>query len=118
MTKITTATLGLLALVAGGCAQTSRYVTAEHWHDEGTFFVAYTAYEETNYIVTRSGASSAHVMMCRVSDDNSATCRPQVAIDRLLNPDEEIEAPPPLEAAPEPEPEAPAEEEGGEEPVS
>ncbi|HEX7481556.1 MAG TPA: hypothetical protein VF331_27375 [Polyangiales bacterium] len=85
-------------LFSGGCATSSRYVTAEHWHDDNSFFVGYTEYTSTNYMVTRTGSSSAHVMMCRVQEDNKADCRPQVAVDRLLNPDEKIPDPPPSAA--------------------
>ena len=94
-----------------GCGQTSRYVTAEHWHDDNSFFIAFTEYDKTNYVVTSSGSSTAHVILCRAGADNSASCRPQVAVDRLLNPDEEIADPPPAPAAPAPAPtvEAPAE---------
>jgi hypothetical protein len=88
------ATLGMI-----GCAQTSRYVTAEHWHDDNSFFIAYTEYTKTNFVVTSSGSSTAHVIMCRAGADNTATCRPQVAVDRLLNPGEDIPDAPPAPAA-------------------
>ena len=90
-----------------GCAQTARYVTAEHWHDDNSFFIAYTEYTKTNYVVTSSGSSTAHVILCRAAADNTATCRAQVAVDRLLNPGEDLpDAPPPAAA---PAPAAPAE---------
>lgn len=102
---------GAVALSLIGCGQTSRYVTAEHWHDDNSFFIAFTEYNKTNYVVTSSGSSTAHVILCRAGADNAASCRPQVAVDRLLNPDEEIPDPPPAPAAPAPAPseEAPAE---------
>ena len=101
-----------------GCGTTARYVTAEHWHDDNSFFIAYTEYNKTNYIVTSSGSSTAHVMLCRAGADNSATCRPQVAVDRLLNPDEEIPDPPPSAEAPAAAPEEPAPSEPAAEPTS
>ena len=96
-----------------GCSTTSRYVTAELWHDDDTVMVAYTEYTHTNYIVASSGKSSAHVIVCQAADDNSLDCQNQVAIDRLLNPDEEYpDAPPPPAEEPvdEPAEDAPAEE--------
>ena len=86
-----------------GCAQTARYVTAEHWHDDNSFFIAYTEYTKTNYVVTSSGSSTAHVILCRAGADNTATCHAQVAVDRLLNPGEDTpDAPPAPAAAPAP----------------
>lgn len=90
-------------LVAGGCSTTSRYVTTEHWHDSDTFFVAYTEYAHTDLLVTSTGESSAHVRLCRAGPNNQVQCQDQVAVDRLLNPDEEYPEPPP------PPPPAPAE---------
>ncbi len=88
-------------LASGGCAQTSRYVTAEHWHDDNNVFIAYSEYTKTNFVVASTGRSTAHVMLCRVQADNKADCRPQTAVDRLLNPDEKIADPAPAaEAAP------------------
>jgi hypothetical protein len=103
-----------------GCGSTARYVTAEHWHDDNSFFIAYSEYNKTNYVVTSGGSSTAHVMLCRAGADNTASCRPQVAVDRLLNPDEEIADPPPAppaSTAPEPAP-APEEAEPAAEPTS
>lgn len=91
-----------------GCAQTARYVTAEHWHDDNSFFIAYTEYTKTNYVVTSSGSSTAHVILCRAGADNTATCSAQVAVDRLLNPGQDIPDAPPPAAAPAAAPAAPA----------
>jgi len=97
-------------MIAGGCATPVRYVTAQHWHDDDTFFVAYSSYDRTNFVFF-SGASSstARVLMCKVDGSNAADCRPQVAVDRLLNPDEDYpDAPPPPAVEPEPAPDAEA----------
>ena len=96
-----------VALGLIGCGSTARYVTAEHWHDDNSFFLAYTEYNKTSYVVASGGSSTAHVILCRAGADNAASCRPQVAVDRLLNPDEKYPDPPPAPAAePAPEPEA------------
>jgi hypothetical protein len=93
-------TLGLSALLAlAGCSTTARYVTAEHWSKGDTFYVGFTEYKETNLVVTRIGNSTAHVMLCSAGESNSVQCKPQVAVDRLLNPDEQYPEPAPPPAA-------------------
>jgi len=95
--------LKLAALLAlTGCTTTARYVTAEHWTKGDTFYVGFTEYKETNLIITSTGKSSAHVMLCNASDGNDVTCRPQVAVDRLLNPDLKFDDPPPAPPPPPP----------------
>ncbi len=89
--------LGAAALFSmlGGCSTTARYVTTEHWSASDKFYVGFTEYKETNLIVFRTGDSSAHLILCNASDDNNVQCRPQVEVDRLLNPDKKYADPPP-----------------------
>lgn len=108
--------ISALSVLATGCSTTARYVTAEHWSKGDTFYVGFTEYKETNLVVTRYGNSSAHLMVCNAADSNNVTCRPQLAVDRLLNPGEKYpdEPPPPAAPAPAPVEPAPAPTEGGE----
>ncbi len=105
--------LGLLALTAmmAGCSTTARYVTSEHWSSGDKFYVGFTEYKETNLVVIRTGTSSAHLMLCNAQDDNHVQCKPQLAVDRLLNPDQKYPDPPP---PPPPAPPAPTEAETSE----
>jgi hypothetical protein len=95
-------------LLLAGCSTTARYVTTEHWSSGDTFYVGFTEYKETNLVVTKTGESSAHVLLCSAGGDNTAQCRPQVAVDRLLNPHKKYDEPPPPPPAPEEPPAAPA----------
>ena len=92
--------LAALGLLAGGCSTTARYVTAEHWSKGDTFYVGFTEYKETNLVITKIGESSAHVMLCNAADTNSVQCRPQLAVDRLLNPGEKYPDAPTAPVAP------------------
>jgi hypothetical protein len=85
-----------------GCSETYRYVTAEHWHDRDTLVIAYTEYVRQHYVITSTGQSSTHVLLCRVAPDNSLQCRPQPEIDRAIHCDQATAAaqPPVAAAAP------------------
>lgn len=91
-----------------GCSTTARYVTAEHWSKGDTFYVGFTEYKETNLVVTKIGKSSAHVMLCNAADTNNVQCKPQLAVDRLLNPGQKYPDAPAAPAQPTA-PEAPQE---------
>jgi len=92
--------LSTLAVLAG-CSTTARYVTSEHWSRGDTFYVGFTEYKETNLLVTRIGTSTAHVMLCSAAENNSVQCKPQLEVDRLLNPDEKYpDSPKAPESAP------------------
>jgi hypothetical protein len=83
-----------------GCSTTARYVTTEHWAQGDAFYVGFTEYKETNLVVTRIGNSTAHVILCNAGENNSVQCKPQLEVDRLLNPDEKYPDPAPAPAAP------------------
>lgn len=100
---IAAASIAAAVSMMSGCTTTARYVTTEHWATGDQFYVGFTEYKETNLIVLRTGESSAHVMLCNASDTNNVQCRPQVAVDRLLNPGKKYEEPPkpaPAQVAP------------------
>ncbi|MBI2374040.1 MAG: hypothetical protein HYV07_08580 [Deltaproteobacteria bacterium] len=78
---------GLLLLGATGCKTTSRFVTAQHWHDAETVFIGYTERTQSQFLgLSLSDESSAHVLRCRVQADNSAQCGPQPSVDGVLAP--------------------------------
>ncbi len=65
----------LFACVLSGCI-TSRAVTAAHWHDEETLYVAY---------LETTTESEAKVKLCKVQPDNSLKCEDQAALNKELN---------------------------------
>jgi hypothetical protein len=68
--------LGALCAAMSGCIPQVRYVTNTFAHGpSNTIFVAYTERPNTE----------AHVIACTLQPDNTPGCRPQPALDRLLN---------------------------------
>jgi hypothetical protein len=68
--------LSALATAASACAPQIRYVTSTYAHTpSNTVFIAYT----------ERPAVEAHMIACTVQADNTPACRPQPALDRLLN---------------------------------
>lgn len=68
--------IGAVASSATGCAPQIRYVTLSYAHNPtNTVYVAYT----------ERPIVEAHMMACTVGADNTPVCRPQPALDRLLN---------------------------------
>jgi hypothetical protein len=65
------------ALLANACMGPQvRYLTAMHAHaPSSTYYIAYA----------ERPAIEAHVLACTVQQDNTPVCRPQPAIDQLLN---------------------------------
>ena len=77
------AALGLPCM--SGCTEHYRYLSAAHWHDRDTLVVAYTEYVRHHYVVTGTGRSSTHVLICKVLPDNSLVCHEQPELDGVLN---------------------------------
>lgn len=75
MRKVVLAFSAVLLAAATGCGPQIRYVTATHWHTDAAGFVAYTQRPQVE----------AHVLLCSVNADNTPSCRPQPAVDALLN---------------------------------
>lgn len=68
--------LGALATAANACAPQVRYITNTYAHNpSSTVFIAYT----------ERPSIEAHMLACTVQQDNTPACRPQPALDRLLN---------------------------------
>lgn len=72
------ALISLLALAgaANACAPQVRYVTNTYAHSPSS--TVYVAYTERPIV-------EAHVIACTVQQDNTPACRPQPALDQLLN---------------------------------
>lgn len=75
MRKIALAAGAVLLAAATGCGPQTRYVTATYWHSDSAGFVAYTQRPQVE----------AHVLLCTINADNTPMCRPQPAVDQLLN---------------------------------
>lgn len=66
----------LFGASATGCA-TSRRVTALHWYDETTLFVAYSE--------AQGADSVAKVKRCTIAADNAVSCAEVEQVNRLLS---------------------------------
>jgi len=71
------ATVALAGLTSSGCAA-KRYVTATHWHNPDTLFVAYREVEGTS--------DEGRVKVCRRQPDNRLECKQLAPVNRLLQP--------------------------------
>jgi hypothetical protein len=69
--------LSALASTTSACVvRQAQYVTLTYAHSaSNTVFIAYTEYP----------ANQSHMIACTVQADNTPACRPQPALDRLLN---------------------------------
>ena len=77
--KIIASFLIVLAAALSGCATVkARIVTAEHWHNNNTFYVAYSETDGTSV--------TANLRKCNISDDNQVACEEQQEVNTLLNP--------------------------------
>ncbi len=75
MRKLVLAFGAVLLAAATGCGPQTRFVTASYWHTDSSGFLAYTQRPQVE----------AHVLLCTVGPDNTPACRPQPAVDALLN---------------------------------
>ncbi len=78
--------LAFLATSLAGCSTTKRSVTHINWYQEEGGSSAYIAYWEGDCTSYGCGRGDSHIKLCSVAEDNSLTCKPQDAADKLLNP--------------------------------
>ncbi len=77
----------------GGCKQSLVLANIDpkeasnhiHWHDQETFYVAYTRVEALNFF---SNYTQPAVKMCKVQASNAVACSDQDSINKLLTPKE------------------------------
>lgn len=85
------AALAMMLLVSSiGCASEgiARNINHTHWHDDETIVFVYERNPAAGGLnaMFNPAPITAHVMVCKVREDNSIRCKDQPSLNNMLNP--------------------------------